>query len=550
MTKKIFRSILIVAVAVLFASIVIIMGFLYDYFGNLQEKQLRDELTLVSSAVEQSGLDYLEKLDLKDYRITWVDTDGKVLFDTQTPVADMENHGEREEIKEAFEDGRGESVRYSATLTERTRYYAKLLSDGTVLRISVKRATIMTLVLGMLQPIAIVAVITIILSAVLANRMAKRIVTPLNKLDLDNPLENDAYEELSPLLNRINQQHWQISAQLRELKKRTDEFTLITASMNEGLVLLDDKGRILSINPAAQKLFRADKSCIGKAFLTVDRDHDLSIAIKTALSDGHSEIISSRSGKEYQFGISRIESEGKVIGAVLLAFDVTEQMYLEQKRREFTANVSHELKTPLQSIIGSAELIENGMVKPEDMPRFVGHIRKEASRLVVLIEDIIRLSQIDEGEELPRENVDLYSITGEVASDLKDAIEENGIKFSVTGTNIFVNGVRRLIYEIIYNLCDNAIKYNAEGGTVEVTILEKEKEAIVTVKDSGIGIPQEHQARVFERFYRVDKSHSKSSGGTGLGLSIVKHAAQYHHARIILQSDPGVGTEVSVIFPK
>ena len=550
MTKKIFRSILIVAVAVLFASIVIIMGFLYDYFGNLQEKQLRDELTLVSGAVEQSGSDYLGNLDLKDYRITWVDTDGKVLFDTQTPVADMENHGEREEIKEAFEDGRGESVRYSATLTERTRYYAKLLSDGTVLRISVKRATIMTLVLGMLQPIAIVAVITIILSAVLANRMAKRIVTPLNKLDLDNPLENDAYEELSPLLNRINQQHWQISAQLRELKKRTDEFTLITASMNEGLVLLDDKGRVLSINPAAQKLFRADKSCIGKAFLTVDRDHDLSIAIKTALSDGHSEIISSRSGKEYQFGISRIESEGKVIGAVLLAFDVTEQMYLEQKRREFTANVSHELKTPLQSIIGSAELIENGMVKPEDMPRFVGHIRKEASRLVVLIEDIIRLSQIDEGEELPRENVDLYSITGEVASDLKDAIEENGIKFSVTGTNIFVNGVRRLIYEIIYNLCDNAIKYNAEGGTVEVTILEKEKEAIVTVKDSGIGIPQEHQARVFERFYRVDKSHSKSSGGTGLGLSIVKHAAQYHHARIILQSDPGVGTEVSVIFPK
>ena len=549
MTKKIFQSILLVAGCVLLASLLIIMGFLYDYFGGVEENQLRDELSLAAAAVEDGGTDYLSQLTADRYRLTWIAADGSVLYDTKTNAESLENHASRAEVSQALATGTGESTRYSSTLMEKTMYYAQRLDDGTVLRISISRATVGMIAVGMIQPLLIVLIVALILSGLLARRLSRRIVDPLNSLDLEHPLDNDAYEELSPLLKRIHHQHVEIQTQLRELREKTDEFTQITGSMREGLVLLDEHGSILSINAAAQALFGADAQCVGRDFLTIERSHEISTAIQAAAADGHSEVRAERAGRVYQFDISRITSDGKFLGTVILAFDITEQEFAERNRREFTANVSHELKTPLQGIIGSAELIENGMVKPGDLPRFVGHIHAEAARLVTLIDDIIRLSQLDEGDAMPTEPVDLLAVSQEAAENLHDAAAARNVTVSVTGQPAVLPGVRRLIYEIVYNLCDNAIKYNRDGGRVDVTVAADAGGSSITVADTGIGIAPEHQARVFERFYRVDKSHSKASGGTGLGLSIVKHAVQYHHGRIELESTPGTGTTIRVVFP-
>ena len=549
MTKKIFQSILLVAGCVLLASLLIIMGFLYDYFGGVEENQLRDELSLAAAAVEDGGTDYLSRLTADRYRLTWIAADGSVLYDTKTNAESLENHASRAEVSQALATGTGESTRYSSTLMEKTMYYAQRLDDGTVLRISISRATVGMIAVGMIQPLLIVLIVALILSGLLARRLSRRIVDPLNSLDLEHPLDNDAYEELSPLLKRIHHQHVEIQTQLRELREKTDEFTQITGSMREGLVLLDEHGSILSINAAAQALFGADAQCVGRDFLTIERSHEISAAIQAAAADGHSEVRAERAGHVYQFDISRITSDGKFLGTVILAFDITEQEFAERNRREFTANVSHELKTPLQGIIGSAELIENGMVKPEDLPRFVGHIHAEAARLVTLIDDIIRLSQLDEGDAMPTEPVDLLAVSQEAAENLHDAAAARNVTVSVTGQPAVLPGVRRLIYEIVYNLCDNAIKYNRDGGRVDVTVAADAGGSSITVADTGIGIAPEHQARVFERFYRVDKSHSKASGGTGLGLSIVKHAVQYHHGRIELESTPGTGTTIRVVCP-
>ena len=549
MTKKIFQSILLVAGCVLLASLLIIMGFLYDYFGGVEENQLRDELSLAAAAVEDGGTDYLSQLTADRCRLTWIAADGSVLYDTKTNAESLENHASRAEVSQALATGTGESTRYSSTLMEKTMYYAQRLDDGTVLRISISRATVGMIAVGMIQPLLIVLIVALILSGLLARRLSRRIVDPLNSLDLEHPLDNDAYEELSPLLKRIHHQHVEIQTQLRELREKTDEFTQITGSMREGLVLLDEHGSILSINAAAQALFGADAQCVGRDFLTIERSHEISAAIQAAAADGHSEVRAERAGHVYQFDISRITSDGKFLGTVILAFDITEQEFAERNRREFTANVSHELKTPLQGIIGSAELIENGMVKPEDLPRFVGHIHAEAARLVTLIDDIIRLSQLDEGDAMPTEPVDLLAVSQEAAENLHDVAAARNVTVSVTGQPAVLPGVRRLIYEIVYNLCDNAIKYNRDGGRVDVTVAADAGGSSITVADTGIGIAPEHQARVFERFYRVDKSHSKASGGTGLGLSIVKHAVQYHHGRIELESTPGTGTTIRVVFP-
>lgn len=557
MAKKIFRSILLAAAVVLLANLVIIMGCLYNYFMSLQEQQLRDELRLAAYGVEENGLEYLERLTDRDYRytwkpdyrLTWVASDGTVLFDTADSAENMENHGDRIEIREAFAGGESSSIRYSSTLTERTLYYARALNDGTVLRISVSQVTVFALTLMTLQPIMVVGVLAVILSAVLARRMAKRIVRPLNRLDLEHPLENDAYEELAPLLRRIHQQGQQISAQIQNLQKKTDEFAQITDHMREGLVLLDRNEMILSINPAAQQIFGAETSCSGQGFLTVDRNHDLNLAIQKALESGHSEIRIERKGREYQTDISRIESGDAVVGTVLLAFDVTEAALAECNRREFTANVSHELKTPLQSILGSAELLKNGLVRQEDIPDFSSLIYTEVARLVALVEDIIHLSQLDEGVTLARESVDLYDTAESVADVLQDVAAGKNVSIAVTGEHVQINGVPGFVYEMIYNLCDNAIKYNVEGGAVEVAVSGGEQGAELSVRDTGIGIPIQYQSRVFERFFRVDKSRSKASGGTGLGLSIVKHIAQYHGAVIELQSVVGSGTTVAVTFP-
>lgn len=548
MTKKIFRSTLLVAVCALLASLVLIMGCLYDYFAGLQSQALRDELTLAASGVSQGGENYLDTIDSNRYRLTWIAPDGTVLYDTQADASTMENHAAREEVQQALAAGEGESSRYSQTLLEKTIYVARRMDDGSVLRICVSRQTLAVLLLGMVQPVLVILLAAVIFSALLAKRLSRRIVEPLNAIDLDHPLEAKAYDEIAPLLGRINRQHEQIDDQLRELQRKTDEFTHITQSMPEGLVLLDNNNVILSINPAASRLFGAQSGCVGQSFLTLDRSTDVSQAIDRARETGHSETRVELSGRIYQFDISRIESAGEKIGAVLLCFDITERETAEQARREFTANVSHELKTPLQGIIGSAELIENGMVKPEDMPRFIGHIRTEAQRLVALIADIIRLSQLDEGVEMPKENVELLSLAGEVAEDLRAAADKASVTITTDGQSSIVFGVRRLLYEMLYNLCDNAIKYNRPGGSVRIHVENREQEAAISVLDTGIGIAPEHQSRIFERFYRVDKSHSKEVGGTGLGLSIVRHAAQYHGARLELKSQPGKGTTITVTF--
>ena len=381
----------------------------------------------------------------------------------------------------------------------------------------------------------------------LSGHISQKIAEPLNRLDLENPLDNEACQELAPLMGRINQQYIEISSHLRMLRRKTGEFEQIIRHMKEGLVLLDSETTILSINPAAKALFGADGMCIGKSFFTVERSQQMRDAVNEALDKGHGAVHLERGGRVYQFDLSRIVSDGSMAGVVVLAIDVTDQVNAEQNRREFSANVSHELKTPLQSIIGSAELLENGLVLPQDVPRFVGRIRKEAARLVALVEDIIRLSQLDEGTPLPKEDVELTALCREAAEELQDAARAKDVTLTVEGEETVIPGIRRLLYEIVFNLCDNAIKYNVTGGSVAVTVTGGSKPSI-TVKDTGIGIPAEHQGRVFERFYRVDKSHSKLSGGTGLGLSIVKHAAAYHNARLSLQSKPGEGTVITVEF--
>ena len=548
MTSRIFRSIVTVAAVILCCSLLIVMGVLYGYASDLQTMQLKDELRLAAAGTEQGGLDFLESVEASRFRLTWIQPDGTVIYDTHAQSGEMENHLQREEIRQALQYGSGSAVRRSDTLLEQRMYEAKQLSDGSVLRISANRQTLLVLVVGMLHPVCVVLLLAIVLSAILAHRVSRNIVEPLNQLDLERPVENDTYEELSPLLSRIYQQREKIEAQLRTLRQKTDEFNQITFHMREGLVLLNGSGAVLSLNPAAQTLFGADESSVGMPFCAVDRKSDMAAAVEEALREGHSELRGNRQGRTYQFILSRISSGESTIGLMILAMDMTDVQNAEQSRREFTANVSHELKTPLQSIMGSAELLENGLVKPEDVPRFIGNIRREASRLLLLIEDVIRLSHLDEGAEMPREDVDILDIAEEVAESLKIPAQEKQVTIQVSGDRCTFSGVRGLVFEIVQNLCSNAVKYNVEGGKVDVTVAKKGSQVILTVADTGIGIPPEHQSRVFERFYRVDKSHSKATGGTGLGLSIVKHAVQYHNAKINLQSTPGKGTTITVIF--
>lgn len=550
MTKKIFWSVFLVSLVVLLSCLTLIMGVLYSYFGKVQKDQLKTELALAAEALETSGERYLQEVDSGSCRLTYLSENGDVLYDSLGRADEMENHADREEIVEAMENGTGESVRYSKTLTEETIYYASRLSDGTVLRASVSRMTVLSLLLGMLQPILLILVIALILSLILANRVAKRIIEPLNELDLDEPLENDTYDELTPMLTHIEGQHRRIAEQKQELAERENEFYTVIENMNEGLVLLGREEMIISMNPAAVSFFGSEEDMSGHYFLSLERNPEINKCLESAERDGHSEMTVSRTGREYQINISRIEAEGRFFGTVILIFDITEKVFAERSRREFTANVSHELKTPLHSILGSAELMEKGLVRPEDMTEFVGRIRREAERLVTLIEDIIRLSQLDELTEMAYEDLDLYVAAKEEIGELSHVAAQKKTWLDLKGERAMMNGVRQLVHEIIYNLCDNAIKYNRENGMVTVTVGEKENDVFLSVADTGIGIPAEHQARVFERFYRVDKSHSRKIGGTGLGLSIVKHAVQYMNGRITLDSRPGEGTTMTVILPK
>lgn len=548
MTKKIFRSILLTAGVVLLTSLVVVMSGLYGYFGEQQERRLREELFLAAQGVELNGRAYLEGVGSGEYRLTWVAQDGRVLYDTQAPAETLENHSGREEIREAMETGEGSDARMSGTLMRRTAYYARRLADGTALRIATDQVTALALLLWMSQAILLLVVLATVVSWILADRLARQAVKPINDLDLDDPLSNNIYEELSPLLRRIHKQKEQIAAQMKTLQEHSDELTQITAGMSEGMVLLNEKGEILHLNPAAQALFHVSGSWEGHDFLELDRGAEMSHTIQTALTAGHGELRETRNGREYQFDVNRVESGGNVIGVVLLAFDVTEKAAAERSRREFTANVSHELKTPLQSIIGSAELMENNMVAEEDIPRFVGRIRTEAQRMVTLIEDILRLSQMDEGVDPPWESVELLALAREVCASLEPQAAARGVTLAVYGEAAAIPGVKPLLHEMVYNLCDNAIKYNVEGGSAEVSVIQEGQSAVLTVRDTGIGIPPEYQEQVYERFFRVDKSRSKQSGGTGLGLAIVKHAAQLHGAKLRLDSGVGIGTAISVTF--
>ena len=544
MTKRIFRSIVIVATLVLFVCFGVTLGVLYSHYSDLHWQQLGNELTIAQNGLEQYGEDYLDALSKGNFRFTWIEKSGTVLHDTQTSYETMDNHADREEIKEAFAYGSGESQRYSDTVTTKMLYKAVKLQDGSVLRISTAQDSVLALLLEVLFPLVLIYLIAIAVSLMLARRMANRIVNPLNDLNLDNPLSCNTYDEISPLLHRIEKQNKQISAQVAQLKEKTDQFEQTTSSMSEGLVLLDSEGKILSINPAAARLFETSKACVGLDFLVVDRSQAMSGGVKQALAKQHCDFHITKHGSEYQIGISPIVSGNRLLGAVVLAFDVTEQVNAQRNRQEFTANVSHELKTPLQSILNSAQLLQSGLVKPEDVQKFTGYICSEAERLLQLINDIIRLSQLDESGEFPQESVNLYAVTSQVLQTLLPAADSRNITVELLGEHTVITGVRQLAYELIYNLCDNAIRYNKDGGKVTVTVGKDS----ITVKDTGIGIPKEHQARIFERFYRVDKSHSRETGGTGLGLSIVKHAAQQLGAIIEIESEPNIGTTVIVKF--
>lgn len=551
MTKRIFRTVFVVAISIFIASAVLFMTVLYDYFSGIQQNQLRMQIDLASQGVEDEGLDYLKNLNIKDYRVTWIGTDGKVLYDSISEADEMENHFEREEVKEALSEGYGASSRYSSTLTQRYLYGAKRLPDGTVIRLSVTQNSLLILTLGMLQPIMIIFVIAIILSAFLASRLSKKIVKPLNELNLDKPLDNNGYDELSPLFRRIDTQQKEISRQSEELRQRQNELEVMTSAMSEGIILLNNRGTVLSINKAAAKLFGTDCFCIGEDIVSINRSLELAQLLNKAKNGEHSERVVELGCGQYQMMASPVISNNIVSGIVLLILDVTEKEKAEQLRREFTANVSHELKTPLHTISGSAELLANGMVKPEDIPIFLKRIYSEAQRMIQLVEDIIRLSHLDEGaEDMKWDMVDLYAVAEETINSLADEAESNGIKFELYGETVLINGIRQLLQEIIYNLCDNAIKYNCRGGSVSVGVKNENEFAVLTITDTGIGIPAEHQERIFERFYRVDKSHSKEIGGTGLGLSIVKHAAKLHNAEIELHSIVNKGTEITIKFPK
>lgn len=551
MIKRIFRSICFVALTVFLAAIVLIMGVLYEYFSQVQQEQLKMQTNLAAQGVANEGISFFQDLHVSNYRITWIAEDGTVLYDSRTDTEEMENHLEREEVKEALTTGYGESRRYSATLLARSFYSAQKLPDGTVLRLSVSQHSILTLLFGMIQPICIVFVIAFILSIVLAIRVSEKIVEPLNEVDLENPLSNEDYDELSPLLRRIDSQQKQLRRQKEELLQKENELGTIIGSMNEGMVLLNQKGKIISINPAAKKLLDAGMDCTGEDILSLCRNMDLYEILSNALQGQPGERVILLHGDKYQVDADPIVSDTVTRGVALFFFNVTEKEKAEQIRREFTANVSHELKTPLHSISGYAELLKNDMVQEKDRIPFAGKIYSEAQRMIRLVEDIISLSHLDEGaEDMKRENVDLHELAEKAVQSLYPAADAAGVTLELSGTSVQYYGIPQLLYSMIYNLCDNAIKYNRDNGNVFVNVREEAQGAVLSVKDTGIGIAPEHQERIFERFYRVDKSHSKAVGGTGLGLSIVKHAAKIHHAKTEVKSAVGKGTEIIVTLPR
>ena len=551
MTKKIFKSIMFVCALVLAVGLAAVMGILYSNFDGQMRKELSKEAAYLAYGVEQLGVDYLKNIKDKSARITYIDQDGTVLFDNEADVSEMKNHSDRTEFQKAEKYGAGESSRYSDTLSEKTIYYALRLKDGTVLRVSGTQDSVLALVENLIFPLCGLLCLMLILSGIMASAISKRIVKPINELDLESPEENQIYEELSPLLSKIHRQNREIQNQLELAKQQQEEFSLITENMQEGLIVIDKYTMILSANSSAWNLFHMDRVRQGESVYCLDREEEFRHAIEQVLSGEHTELVLKLNGSDIQLIANPVIRDKKTEGAVVLLVNVTEKLERESLRREFSANVSHELKTPLTSISGFAEIMQGGLVKCEDIPQFAGRIYKESQRLLQLVEDVIQISQLDEEKtSYVWEPVDVYQVCKNAFESLKEKAKRLNVHLYICGERMKMEAVRTLLEEAIYNVCDNAIKYNRNDGSVSVFLTQTAQEIQIVVKDTGVGIPKEDQGRVFERFYRVDKSHSKEIGGTGLGLSIVKHAVGALKGSVILRSEEGNGTEITLRFPK
>jgi two-component system phosphate regulon sensor histidine kinase PhoR len=550
-TKKIFKSIMFVCALVLAVGLAAVMGILYSNFDGQMRKELSKEAAYLAYGVEQQGLNYLKNIKDKSARITYIDQDGTVLFDNEADVSEMKNHSDRTEFQKAEKYGAGESSRYSDTLSEKTIYYALRLKDGTVLRVSGTQDSVLALVENLIFPLCGLLCLMLILSGIMASAISKRIVKPINELDLESPEENRIYEELSPLLSKIHRQNREIQNQLELAKQQQEEFALITENMQEGLIVIDKYTMILSANSSAWNLFHMDRGCQGESVYCLDREEEFRHAIEQVLSGEHTELVLKLNGSDIQLIANPVIRDKKTEGAVVLLVNVTEKLERESLRREFSANVSHELKTPLTSISGFAEIMQGGLVKNEDIPKFAGRIYKESQRLLQLVEDVIQISQLDEEKtSYVWEPVDVYQVCKNAFESLKEKAKRLNVHLYICGERMKMEAVRTLLEEAIYNVCDNAIKYNRNDGSVSVFLTQTAQEIQIVVKDTGVGIPKEDQDRVFERFYRVDKSHSKEIGGTGLGLSIVKHAVGALKGSVMLRSEEGNGTEICMKFPK
>ena len=549
MTKRIFHSIISVAAAVLLASVLIIFGVFYSGFSDDRLFQLQRQAKTVSAGIFLFGTDYLESIEAKDYRMTYISSEGEVLFDSEGDFSEMENHLEREEIKKAAESGNGESRRYSETFSEVYIYYAEKLPDGSFIRLSVTRDSVFSLFIKAVLPSIPVIFFALFLSVFVAKRLSKKIVEPLNALDLDNPLENKNCDEVAPLLRRISAQQIQLKKHEEKLRKKENELETVLENMSEGILLLTFEGKIVSINSAAKRIFGYSGEAEGENLSFVCRDISVKEAFFEAAKGNRFEKTAELSGGYYRIDANPVYSGEKIFGVALFFFDVTEKENSEQIRREFTANVSHELKTPLHSITGFSELMASGIMKQEDYIPCAKRIHDEAKRMTRLIEDIISLSHLDENAHgMKRETVDLYAVSENVIKNLDVAAQAMEVELSLSGGKTEIEGIPELLEAIVFNLCDNAVKYNRKGGKVNVSVTKTANEAVLSVMDTGIGISPEQFERVFERFYRVDKSHSKEVGGTGLGLSIVKHAAKIHGAKIEIESEIGEGTTMVVRF--
>ena len=553
MTRKIFQSIIAVVISVLLLSLALITGVLYNHFETTMLDQLRTTAQFAEQGVEQEGMAYFDSLHAQNCRVTWIAADGTVKYDNRSNPKTMENHADRQEVREAMENDSGTSVRRSSTLSEHTMYYAKRLSDGTVLRLSMSQRSVLFLMGGMLSPLVFIFLAACLLAGVLSYRVSKKIVKPLSEIDLKHPEQVETYDELSPFLQRIAAQNREIDARMAEIRKQQQEFSMITENMSEGLFVLDRNYQILSYNKSAMQIFGMDPGQEHENLLAVNRSEGFRNAVDSALKGRHTQENLELNGRVYQIianAVCQPDFAEDMVGAVILVLDVTEKEAQEQYRREFTANVSHELKTPLTSISGIAEIIRNGIVKPEDIPHFAGKIYDESQRLIALIGDIIKLSRLDENQvPMERETVDMLEMARNVVQQLSSVARKSGVTLVANGTHGQVQGVRQVLGEMVYNLCENAVKYNRAGGRVWVDVQQVADHVVLRVKDTGIGIPAAEQGRIFERFYRVDKSHSKAVGGTGLGLSIVKHGAALHHATISVSSEPEQGTEITLTFP-